>query len=577
MDVHSFYKKKAEGPVSSASADNNESVGARGHGSRSLGLLQPETVWRVFPRQQMAFDFAKTCWQSVAVFSYECEKFGREGQRKFLVTTYYNFGQHYLAMKSPRHYYEVITEGSACHLYFDIEFKFEHNPQVEDAIQLLETFIRYVCNQLSVEFAVCCDRSNILDLDSTTDRKFSRHLIFHIPKAVFRTNLHAGDFVHCICDKLRAFKHHLESGLSMPAAYKQLVGSLHHSSAISCPTGEELLALFVLTDKEKPILICDEGVYTKNRNFRVFLSSKLGKEARLCVARENRFRSAYGEELQRQRRSKRFNTLIDSLVSNVRVESAVRILGCDIRTHQKQSASEKSTGTPFEDSATSEEGFSQSPYPSVDQFITSQLSKGGVQGAIRRWTFFPQGKCLVYDIQHNRWCERIGRAHKSNNIMIVADLVAGSYYQKCHDPECKRANFRSNEYPIPASCNPVASSSALLHTDTTDVGSVPSQQEQGHVEGTPSAADLLVGELVGEITADEIRELELDASGSWEDWDHTESVVVPAREQCVEAITGSREADSQCDEDEQYDSLLNQALTEYETSVIASSNPLEST
>ena len=52
--------------------------------------------------------------------------------------------------------------------------------------------LQYVCNQLSVEFAVCCDRSNILDLDSTTDRKFSRHLIFHIPKAVFRTNLHAG-------------------------------------------------------------------------------------------------------------------------------------------------------------------------------------------------------------------------------------------------------------------------------------------------------------------------------------------------------------------------------------------------
>ena len=142
----------------------------------------------------------------------------------------------------------------------------------------------------------------------------------------------------------------------------------------------------------------------------------------------------------------------------------------------------------------------------------------------------------------------------------------------------------------------MASSSALLHTDTADVGSVPSQQEQGDVEGTQSAADVLVGELVGEITADEIHELELDASGSWEDWDHTESVsnallieaaecdeitacqqvVVPAREQCVEAITGSREAGSQCDEDEQYDSLLNQALTEYETSVIASSNPLES-
>ena len=53
---------------------------------------------------------------------------------------------------------------------------------------------------------------------------------------MYKLPIFSGDFVHCICDRLRAFKHHLESGLSMPAAYKQLVGSLH-SSAISCPTG----------------------------------------------------------------------------------------------------------------------------------------------------------------------------------------------------------------------------------------------------------------------------------------------------------------------------------------------------
>ena len=28
-----------------------------------LRLLEPESIWREFPRQQMAFDFATTCWQ----------------------------------------------------------------------------------------------------------------------------------------------------------------------------------------------------------------------------------------------------------------------------------------------------------------------------------------------------------------------------------------------------------------------------------------------------------------------------------------------------------------------------------
>ena len=63
------------------------------------------------------------------------------------------------------------------------------------------------------------------------------------------------------------------------------------------------------------------------------------------------------------------------------------------------------------------EGYTQSPYPEVDHFITKQLTRGGAQGTIRKWTLFPQGKLLVYDIKDYRWCENIGRAHKSNNIM----------------------------------------------------------------------------------------------------------------------------------------------------------------
>ena len=68
--------------------------------------------------------------------------------------------------------------------------------------------------------------------------------------------------------------------------------------------------------------ICfNTGVYTRNRNFRLYLSSKLGKDVSLRVSRENRFRSSYGEDSAQRRRSKRFNTLMDSLVCNVRLVS----------------------------------------------------------------------------------------------------------------------------------------------------------------------------------------------------------------------------------------------------------------
>ena len=74
------------------------------------------------------------------------------------------------------------------------------------------------------------------------------------------------------------------------------------------------------------------------------------------------------------------------------------------------------TGSPV---TATEEGYSHSPYPEIDQFITKQLTRGGAQGAIRKWTLFPQGKLLIYDIRDYRWCENIRKQHKSNNIMLV--------------------------------------------------------------------------------------------------------------------------------------------------------------
>ena len=40
----------------------------------------------------------------------------------------------------------------------------------------------------------------------------------------------------------------------------------------------------IVTDKEELKVFIDSGVYTKNRNFRLFLSSKLGKNRPLMIA-----------------------------------------------------------------------------------------------------------------------------------------------------------------------------------------------------------------------------------------------------------------------------------------------------
>ena len=39
----------------------------------------------------------------------------------------------------------------------------------------------------------------------------------------------------------------------------------------------------------------------------------------------------------------------------------------------------------------SQSGYEHSPYPEIDNFISQVINKGGVQGEIRRWVFFPKG------------------------------------------------------------------------------------------------------------------------------------------------------------------------------------------
>lgn len=91
-----------------------------------------EYVWKLFPLQKNAFEYADLLksqgQEQICLFSFEplsnkaaCtpeqEKFA--GGRKYVVTTYDDFWEAYQKLdKTCRHFYEVIREGSRCHLYF---------------------------------------------------------------------------------------------------------------------------------------------------------------------------------------------------------------------------------------------------------------------------------------------------------------------------------------------------------------------------------------------------------------------------------------------------------------------------
>ncbi|CAN0373781.1 unnamed protein product, partial [Hapterophycus canaliculatus] len=71
-----------------------------------------------------------------------------------------------------RHVYEIIRDGCPCRMYFDLEFARESNPSLDG-----EELVR----KLHQDFGLIVGTSNFLDLDSSTPKKFSRHLILHLP------------------------------------------------------------------------------------------------------------------------------------------------------------------------------------------------------------------------------------------------------------------------------------------------------------------------------------------------------------------------------------------------------------
>ncbi|NWY44149.1 PRIPO protein, partial [Sylvia atricapilla] len=464
----------------------------------------PSSVWKIFSRQAEAFNYAKTCEEAVHVFA--LEKNAQSGQRFYLVTTYKELWFYYTKgyKTSLMHCYEVIPERDACKLYFDLEFYKPANPGA-DGRSMVMKLIELVSQKLKELYDVNCSAKDVLNLDSSTDEKFSRHLIFLPQKTVFKDNTHIGNFVRTI---LQPAIRLMESGAAViPAeeAGHSLQGSAgagvdgsltnlpegvsedwpafpHKTEEVQMPRQEENadFSFLIVNDKEgNKQLFVDLGkcVYTKNRNFRMYKSSKAGKNVILKIAEDNKF--------------------IPNCEKDVSLEEAYFLSSLICNVHNCVCGSTDPL-----------EGSQGSPYPEIDHFVRSLVNKHGIQGGkdttflftvfcstvskefkvfffpsgIRQWSYFPPKELLIYDICGYRWCENIGRAHKSNNIMILVDLKNEVWYQKCHDPVCREQNFKSQSFPLPAGiCLP----SLFKEEEEPTLG-----EDRGHTEGVNPQSDV---------------------------------------------------------------------------------------
>ncbi|KAJ2997733.1 hypothetical protein HDV02_005203 [Globomyces sp. JEL0801] len=351
---------------------------------------------------------------SLRIFTFEFD-IQLPGIRKFLVTTLEEFWNFYTNLPLDRkHYYELIPQGCACNLYFDIEFEILYNTSANGDNMIVLHF-------LQSSFLELCDVDvDVIELDSTTCTKFSRHLIFNFNHYAFINNQQIGFFVRNIVLQLESI---VKSGCLDGSGLEMLDLNV-----------QDISDLFVY-NKDEQVIFIDLGVYTKNRNFRIVNSCKIHKSVSL---------KPIADELVVD-----FNYFVKSLVMRTdaihllewiipTIQSSHSITGSSKIEHRMQL---NHTGISYPG------GIDASQYQIFENHVLAYIySKSSSIPKVKSQLYFPNTHTIVYNIIGSRYCHRVSREHKSNGVYYVVDILKKSFHQRCYDPDC--FGFRSIEINI---------------------------------------------------------------------------------------------------------------------------------
>lgn len=448
--------------------------------------------------------------------------------RRFVAASYPALLRRYLsptaASTGGRHVYEVLRESRPCHAYFDVEFAKSANPGVDGdgVVDMLVAALRAELAALIGEGAARA--ALVLESDSSTATKFSRHLLIRLPgNLAFRDNAAVGKL--------------LGEALSRDGAAARLRVAKAESGgggALSSPpfNPNSRVAPVAARPQAAFTWVADTAVYTKNRHFRVLWSSKGGKNVSLEPT--SRYSHAEGAPLDAAGNPRR-TLLLSSLAANVdpgtrlidvapggggrvaiagvvsgfgfrggggaaaarngggaaaprlirREKDITRSNGSAIKLEWKHHAAdlqparaaaggEKSVYDPrappqqqqgrqqepddrlveaafaavsFVEELAVKRAGSTAPGASMgDAYVRAVVIVGPVEGAqgaapaaAKEGGAPPLRSAVVaFSLlgKASNWCEFVGRRHRSNHAYFVLDFGAGTWVQKCYDPEC---------------------------------------------------------------------------------------------------------------------------------------------
>ncbi|KAK4471805.1 hypothetical protein MN116_004606 [Schistosoma mekongi] len=441
-------------------------------------LRGPTSVRKIFRKQSDAINFAKKFGQEMMVFSYESLSLGNNGQRLFLACGIQSFFYTYKQMEpSSRCHYEVIIVDRPAKLYLDLEFCKLSNEN-KDGEKAVDTFLKALCGCIQFFYGITIKSSEIFILDASTSKKFSQHVIINNNNLIFQNNLEQGQLIRILCNSLSLYCQLNTNFLFTNECtfclnqVNQLIHNVFPNIQLTNNDAKYCFALPKLkqstTSNELWISICDLGVYTRNRNFRLAGSCKLSGSGLLLpnyIMNKNELFTKIWLNWQSWA-----NTLVTYIDND---DECLNL----IQRPVKDCCCDNNKSYPLDYSFTdnyiinfNEHSFINNNDIEVIQSIPSNLNNF-IENIIHQWCnrelssdkinnklfnlknnkriiTFSKGKLCV-KVDKLRFCERINRSHKSNHVILVFDLTNGCYYQKCLDPDCRLVDFRSPSMPIP--------------------------------------------------------------------------------------------------------------------------------
>ena len=346
--------------------------------------LELEWNFKCFSKQDQAINYSRR-GAGLIVMSWEYDEIGR---RKYFVTRAEQFWSFYRGA-SPKNFYEVLCEGRGLKLIFDLEYRKEENVEKNGNYMTLK-LIEIVNSALTTKFKRQFTREDVIVLDSTSETKFSHHLIF--TTALFPDML-----------EMKFFVNFIKTSLSSEVANFFAVKHLGHQRSY-----------------------IDYSVYSRNRNFRLFMSSKFSKSCPLFASSIDTFMTKYSHLSEEERM---FAFFENSLVTAQSTPSPHAILPSVLTAMEHQQ--KRNTHYNHPHLMASKGTSTSSPFREIEELILNIIKPGGY---IRSWRVY-QGS-LVYAIAGTRFCQNVQREHTRNHIFYICDLFNLSLVQRCHSPAC---------------------------------------------------------------------------------------------------------------------------------------------